>query len=462
MLALTTQSGITALLGMCTTSLSAVALRARTVVVAVITLTLSQALHAAPATGMHASPSSVSIVHVGHLIADASQAPASEFSLVIDGERIVSVEQGYLAAADLPEPLGQRVSGVIDLKDSWVLPGLIDVHVHFAPSDKLHLVTKSDAYLATMAIANARKTLHAGFTTVRDLGSPGALVHSVRDGINDGLIEGPRILSAGQILSKTGAHADLSNGYRPDFSGLMQHRSYQCVGAHECERKVLQIAAQGANVIKVVADRSVTAEGPVDFNDAEFSAIVDTAKRLGLGVAVHAHTEAAAAAALRAGVRSLEHGTFANAESFMLMKEADAYYSPTLSAFVAIKASLAQYPPAVQAQFAPAVENIGAALRTARDTGVKIVLGTDAGVIPHGSNASELEAMMTHGGLSAQEALIAATQAAADLLGMSDQVGTLKPGAYADFVAVADNPLETITVLQTPQAVMKGGRMVLQ
>ena len=407
-----------------------------------------------------AAPPSLQIIHAGHVIAEPGRAPRAGVSIVIEGERIRSIQPGFVSADSLGGDASAAGARIVDLRDKWVLPGLIDTHVHLSSIDKPQLLTRSDAFLAVRAAANAQKALKAGFTTVRDLGSVGGVVNGVRDAVDAGFLDGPRIISAGPFLSKVGAHTDIASGFRPEIGVAFADRTMQCVGPVDCERQVRRILDRGADVVKLVADSVATADGPVDFSDAELEAIVRTARSRGAHVAVHAHTDAAISAALRAGARSVEHSTHASDRTVRLFKSQGGYLSPTLIALESVKALLPQLSPEVQAEIAPLTEDIGQVLRRAHGAGVKIVFGTDAGVFPHGQNADEFEAMMRYGGLSAEEALMAATTTAAQMLDMSDNIGALKPGAYADVIAVDENPLQSISTLKSVRFVMKGGQTI--
>lgn len=409
------------------------------------------------------------IVHAGRLMAVPGQALLDQASVIVRDDRVVAVREGFASAADLDNPGGLAVT-VVDLKDKVVLPGLIDAHVHLdsVPGEtRIEELRRPDSYYAVLATANAKTTLKAGFTTVRDVGSRPDTTHAVRDAIADGHIAGPRVLSSGPSISIVGGHGDESHLSRQVLSAFPAERTGVCSGVAECRRRVREASKYGADLIKITATGGVLSQQARGFGqhfaDDELAAIMETAHFLGLKVAAHAHGAGGVDAALRAGVDSIEHGTYLTDASVKLFKRSGAYLVPTLAAFTGIREGLDKgyYTPAVQAKVRAILDVIGQGLAKAHRAGVNIAFGTDAGVFPHGRNAEEFALMVEYGGMSPEATIVSATVSAAELLGVADDVGTLQAGKYADLIAVAGNPLEDVTELERVAFVMKGGRVVV-
>jgi imidazolonepropionase-like amidohydrolase len=304
--------------------------------------------------------------------------------------------------------------------------------------------------------------LRAGFTTVRDLGSGMLNGFALRDAIEQGLIPGPRMLAAGQALSTIGGHGDVA-GFRPEvMEALDGHNT--CTGAEQCAARVRELARLGADVIKFHATGGVLSQGDKGlgqaFTDAEMRSIIETAHNLGLKTAAHAHADAGIAAAVRAGVDSIEHGTFASAATIRLMKERGTVFVPTLMAFTGIRERLGKhvYTPIVEEKVRMTLGEVGKAARLARAAGVPVIFGTDAGVYEHGRNAGEFAQLVDLVGMSPAEALAAATTGAARLLGLEGQIGRIAPGFSADLIAVGGDPLKDVRVLEHVDFVMVKGR----
>jgi imidazolonepropionase-like amidohydrolase len=316
--------------------------------------------------------------------------------------------------------------------------------------------------MALVGARNALTTLRAGFTTVRDLGSGRLNGFALRRAIDEGLIQGPRMVAAGQALSTIGGHGDVS-GFRPEvMEALDGHNT--CTGVDQCAARVREAAKLGADVIKFHATGGVLSQGDKGlgqaFTDDEMRAIVATAHALGLKAAAHAHADMGIAAAVRAGVDSIEHGTFASAATIQLMRQRGTVLVPTLMAFTGIRERLGKgiYTPRVEEKVRMTLNEVGKAARLARAAGVPIVFGTDAGVYEHGRNAGEFAQLVELVGMSPAEALASATTGAAKLLGLDDRIGRIAPGYSADLIAVGGDPLHDIRLLEHVDYVMVRGK----
>lgn len=434
-------------------------------------LALSAALLATPATAAEPAPGNArwTLVHAGHLLDRPGHAPRGNSTLLVRDGRIEAVRDGHLDAsafAGVP-----ATTEVVDLRDRYVLPGLIDSHVHLT-SDKagieaqLEDVSKGVADQAFEAAVNARKTLAAGFTTVRNLGDGDGVTLALRDAIAAGKVPGPRIVDAGTSISATSGHMDPTLGYRDELHAALDTHGNLCDGADDCRRAVRRQVARGVDVIKIATTGGVNSRigaglGQQMFED-EARAIVDTAHLYKKKVAVHAHGADGIALALRAGADSIEHGTLLDRDSIAAFRKSGAWYVPTLSTVNGYKERLARNPEAYTGEVRRKIEwrigITGKALEAAVPAGVKIAFGTDAGVSLHGRNADEFELMVAHG-MTPAAAIQAATVNAAELLGLADQVGSLEPGKSADLIAVSGDPLGDVTVLKQVEFVMKDGRI---
>jgi imidazolonepropionase-like amidohydrolase len=414
---------------------------------------------AAPAAQAQAEP--VTVIHAGTLLAVPGSAPRRNASIVVRGNRIAEVRDGFV---DLP---GARV---VDLRGGTVMPGFIDMHVHMRGLDdrmqaRLQASVRDYEDEAYTAQINARRTLLAGFTTVRDLGNNPRLIFSLRDAINQGMFAGPTIIAAGQGISVSGGHSDPRNGLNRDLYHIEAERVINtCNGAADCRRAVRDQISLGAEVIKIAATGGVLSNVAGGLNQQmlpdEMAAIVETAKSFGRRVAAHAHGVDGINAALRAGVDSIEHGTFTNDETFRLYRQSGAYYVPTLIAPAAAVAD-GQRGALTQAQFDKAKEAAGNAERSfarAVRENIKIAFGTDSGVSRHGDNAQEF-ALMVRNGMAPMAAIRSATVDAATLLGRLDRIGTIEAGKDADIIAVDGDPTQNIRLLENVGFVMKHGRV---
>jgi imidazolonepropionase-like amidohydrolase len=415
------------------------------------------ALAIAGALGSAACAQTV-FVQVGRLLADpATGKVETAKTLVLENGKVARIVDGYVA-----EPGGR----IVDLKDSFVLPGLIDSHVHLTgqqgPTSRLDNVTQSPADEAMVGAGYARKTLMAGFTTVADLGATNQAIFALRDGIRRGDVPGPRIIAAGSAVSVHGGHGDI-NGYSEEVMHVLRPTSV-CSGPDDCRRAVREQVWLGADIIKITATGGVlsnTAAGLAQqFSDAELTAIVESAHRMGRKVTAHAHGVDGINSFLKAGGDSIEHGTYLDADSIALFKKNGAYLVPTLMAgdFVYRIASGPNnfLTPAQTAKALDAGPKMLAMARRAHEGGVKIAFGTDTGVSAHGDNAGEF-ALLVKAGLTPLEAIQAATVNAADHFSLSAEIGSLAPGKAADLIAVKGDPLKDVTELQRGTSVIRGG-----
>jgi imidazolonepropionase-like amidohydrolase len=418
--------------------------------------------HGQTASAQDGAARDATYVFAGALLADpASGQVQTARTVVVQAGKVVRIDAGYTA------PAGAKI---IDLKDQFVLPGLIDSHVHLlsqsAPNQRLDAVTQTEADYALMGLMYARRTLDAGFTTVRDLGAGqgGDAIFALRDQINAGRALGPRILAAGSTITPTGGHADV-HGYRDDVMHVLGRESV-CDGPDDCRRAVRQQVKLGADVIKVTATGGVLSNTRAglgqQFTDPELIAIVEAAHMMGRKVTAHAHGVDGVNAALRAGVDSIEHGTYLNDESIRLFKQRGAYLVPTVlaGAFVAEQAARPDsYFTAAQKEKALEVgPRMLDMLRRARLGGVRIAFGTDTGVSPHGDNAREFE-LWVQAGFTPLDAIRAATVVAARHLGLEAEIGALKPGMAADLIAVSADPLRDVSQLRQVRFVMARGQI---
>lgn len=400
------------------------------------------------------------VLRAARLIDGTGAAPVRDAVVVVTDDRIVAVGRRGAVA----EPAGARV---IDLGDATLLPGFIDSHVHIIgrtlgdPAQDESATRDLPAMGAILGVENARRTLMAGFTTVRNAGSADFADVALRNAINGGWIVGPRIIASGHSLGSTGSHCD-ENGYRP---GLLDgdYRSGIADGADEIRASVRYQAKHGADVIKTCATGGVLSEGDAvgveQYTEEELRALVDAARMAERRVMAHAHGAEGIRAAVRAGVASIEHGSFLDAEGARLMAERGTFLVPTLSAGEAVE--LAAERGVLTGHRA---EKARAAARAMRNTvriamaaGVPIALGTDAGVGPHGANGREFYLMTAWGGLTPMQAIQAGTLNAARLLGVDREVGSLAPGRAADLVAVPGDPLADVRVLERPAFIMRNG-----
>jgi imidazolonepropionase-like amidohydrolase len=400
------------------------------------------------------------VIHAGRLIDGIASTPRANVSILIKDDRITAVENGF------SRPAGAEV---IDLSSSTVLPGFIEAHDHISASGDrrpLNRFTLSEGDAVITAMLNARREVELGFTTVRDMGSGPLAGPALVRAIESGRILGPRLWPALEALGPTGGHSDRANGLRPEIT--FDGRDAAIIDSPQDARiRVREHQRRGAKVIKIMPSGGVASIGDdphhMTMTDEEMKAVVATAHALGLKVAAHAHGKKAIDHAILAGVDSIEHGTYADAESYKLMKEHGTFLVPTLLVADAIYQTAIKTPellPPTVAGKAIAVTPtmIGNAGR-AYKAGVKIAFGTDQGATSNRNKAEEF-ALLVKAGLTPMDAIFTATRNAAELLGDSANVGSVQPGRYADLVAVAGDPLADITELQRVQFVMKGGEVV--
>lgn len=398
------------------------------------------------------------LIHAGQLINGEQDQVLLEKTIIVDGDRISQILNGYM------DPSEGEV--LISMKEATVMPGLIDLHVHLEgetnKDEYLLEFTRNEADIALQATVFASATLMAGFTTVRDLGGSGVNI-ALKRAINNGFIAGPRIFTAGKSLAITGGHADPTNGYRKDLMGDPGPKEGVVNGLEDARKAVRQQYKNGADLIKITATGGVLSvakdgTGP-HFSEEEMAMIVQTANDLGFHVAAHAHGDEGMQRAVRAGVLTIEHGTYMSETTMKLMKEKNAWYIPTISAGMAVAdlARIAGYYPEMVAKKAAVIgPQISATFSKAYKAGVPIGFGTDAGVFPHGENYKEF-LYMVQGGMPPLETIRTATSVNARILGLSDQLGQLKPGMLADIIAVAGDPSKDIKVMGNVVFVMKDG-----
>jgi len=403
-------------------------------------------------------------IQCGRLIDGISNNVQTGVTIVVDGSRITDIHKGYVS--------GGAGDKLIALQNQTVMPGLIDCHVHLesqgSKNSLLETFTLTDADIAYQAAVYARRTLMAGFTTVRDLGGSGVNI-SLRKAVQRGLVIGPRIITAGRAISASGGHMDNSVGFRDDaFNHKMGPDDGVADGRDELVKAVRLQIKRGSDVIKIastggVLDLSENGSG-AEFTIDEIRAVVETAKDYGLKVACHAHGAEGIRRAILGGVTSIEHGTFMNDEDMELAKKYGTYLVPTIIAgkSVADSAKIPGYFPPVIARKAMEVgtqiqQTFGRAYRA----GVKIAFGTDAGVYAHGKNYMEFQ-YMVEAGMPPMEAIKAATTSAADLLGITDKTGSISKGKFADIIAIDGDPIADIKTMKNVTFVMKEGKIYNQ
>ena len=398
-------------------------------------------------------------LHCGSVIDVASGKTLSQKTIIVSGETIESIKDGYAT--------GGANDIIIDLKNKVVSPGFIDMHVHIenesSPTRYLETFTKNDADVAFQATVYAKRTLMAGFTTVRDLGGSGVNI-ALKNAINKGVVIGPRIFTAGKAIATTGGHADPTNGTRKDLMGDPGPKEGVVNSPEDAKKAVRQRYKEGADVIKITATGGVLSvakngQNP-QFTEEEIKAIVATAKDYGMLTAAHAHGDEGMRRAIKAGIKTIEHGTLMKEPTMDLMVQYNTYLVPTISAGkeAAKMADIPGFLPEVVAKKAREIGPVSEKnFRRAFKKGVPIAFGTDAGVYKHGDNAKEF-GYMVDAGMPVKDALISATITNANLLGI-DNLGQLKPGFIADIIAVEENPFKNVKTLEHVVFVMKDGKV---
>ena len=378
--------------------------------------------------------------------------------VIVTGNKITAV--GPAASVPIPED-----AETIDLSRATVLPGLADMHTHLVDDAEGYAVagplTRSGAQLAFGSIPHARATLDAGFTSVRDLGTYRAFVDvALRDAIDRGIVPGPRIQAAGAYVTITGGAGALT-GLAPDIELPLELRFGVADGPGQVHQRVRDIIRHGASVIKVLSTGAVLTPGSTpgaqEFTEEELRAAVEEAKKAGLKVACHAHGAAGAKAAIRAGVASIEHGSYLDEEALQMMKERGVFFVVDPYNSVAIYSNKS-YPDEFMEKNRQTTEAQNRAFRRALALGVHIAYGTDAAVIPHGDNGKQFATYLELG-MTPIQAIRSATTEAAELLGWSDRIGSIETGKFADIIAVRENPLENIRTLENVAFVMKNGKV---
>jgi imidazolonepropionase-like amidohydrolase len=420
---------------------------------------IEQMIAAVAACATAGAASAATLIHAGRLIDAASEKPRERVTIVVEGDRIRSVDQGF------SDPGEGDV--VIDLANATVLPGLMDMHVHLTSEhsrrSELDAVKKSEADRAYDSVVYAERTLLAGFTTVRNLGDSFNLSIALRRAIEEGKVKGPRIFTSGRSLGTRGGHADASNSFGPFLTSDDPRLDTICSGADGCRDAVRQRYKDGADSVKVMATGgvlSIAKSGTApQFTAEELAAVISTAHDYGMKVAAHAHGAEGIKRAVRAGIDSIEHGTYLDDEGIGLMKEHGTHYVPTISAgkWVFEHAQDPEYFPAIVRPKALAVgPQIQQTFGKAWKAGVTIMFGTDCGVCEHGTNAREFR-FMHEAGMPVMDAIKSATIVPARYLGVDDRLGSVEAGKLADLVAVPGNPLDDVTALERVSFVMKEG-----
>lgn len=407
------------------------------------------------ATGAQAQETKT-VIEAGYVLAEPGEGYLRNRSITIEDGRIASVDRGFKSHPDDVR--------VVDLRDAYVIPGLIDSHVHllneFSPTSRLRILDTSEVDAALNGAGHAKTTLLAGFTTVQDVGGANEAIFSLRDAIRAGKVPGPRIRASGRAITPSGGHGD-ANGFSPALTKIFTGPN-ACNGADDCRRAVRETIRSGADVIKITATGGVLSNTKAgleqQFFDDEIAAIVETAAMMGRKVTAHAHGKGGIEAALRNGVQSIEHGTYLDDETIEIFRETGGTLVPTVLAGVTVTGWTEQpWLPQPSREKAAIVGPLMLdMLRRAREGGVNVAFGTDTGVSKHGDNAEEF-VLMVEAGFTPEEAIRAATIVAAEHVEMADDIGTLEAGKFADMVVLDTDPLEDISALKSIQFVIKNG-----
>lgn len=409
-----------------------------------------------------AAAPAVTYIHAGALLDRPGQAPRGNSTIIVRDGKIVEVRDGFV-----PPEGGAKL---VALNDKFVLPGLIDLHVHLIGIGgdpmraRLTALNTEGADDVLYGAGNAKATLNAGFTTVRDLGGEPRSIRALRDAVDRGDVVGPTIVNAGTAISVTGGHGDPLNGLAEPFAHAVKETvENTCDGPSDCVRATRRQIGLGAQVIKITATGGVLSNvsGGLGraFTPEEMKAIVDTAHNLGRKVAAHSHAAEGTKAALAAGVDSIEHGSFIDDEAIAAFKKAGAYLVPTEIAPVAAvaQARAGALPPATIPKAEAAAAAMQESHRRAYKAGVKFAFGTDSGVSKHGDNAQEFALLVEKVGMTPADAIRSATVTAAEVLGQGNVIGTIEPGKQADIIAVDASPLSDVRQLERVRFVMRKG-----
>jgi imidazolonepropionase-like amidohydrolase len=404
------------------------------------------------------APSVVQVIHAGRLLSDAATGLSGPATITVTDGRITAIVQGLQ-----PAPAGATL---INMSTRTVMPGLIDMHVHLTgdPSGEFwREAVDPDEWGVIMGVKNAAITARAGFTTVREAGSARQTAFVLRRATEQGIISGPRIVAAGPALSIVGGHGDIT-GFRREVIDALP-TGFACTGPVECALRVRQASAAGSNVIKITATGGVLSQQgrglEAHFTADEMTSIATTAHSLGLRVMAHAHGARGIEAAARAGIDTIDHGTFMDEAAARAMAERGTYLVPTLRALTGVRDGLGRgiYTPVVEAKIRETLEVLGNNVRLSRRLNVPVAFGTDAGVFPHGLNAQEFQ-LLIDAGMTPREAVASATTVAARALGMENEIGRIAVGYSADIIAVDGDPLSDVRTLEAVRWVMVRGRVV--
>lgn len=398
------------------------------------------------------------VIHADRVVTDADAPVRGQSTVIVTDGRIVSIQDGFVDG-----PAGAEK---VDLAGKTLVPGLTDLHVHLTGDpggDFWKEAVEPEDWGVVVGAKNALVTARAGFTTVREAGSAPTTAFSLRRGTAEGFIPGPRIVAAGPALAIIGGHGDVT-GFRSDVNELLGS-GFTCTGAQECAAKVRKASQAGSDVIKITATGGVLSQQgrglEAHFTSDEMKSIADTAHSLGLKVMAHAHGARGMEAAARAGIDTIEHGTYLDEPAARAMRERGTVLVPTLMAFQGISERLGKgiYTPTVETKVRAVAEKARVFMGQALKWGVPIAFGTDAGVFDHGRNAREFGLMRAQG-MTDRQALASATTAAAKVLGMENEIGRIAPGYSADIIAVEGDPTKDVTVLEKVDWVMARGRVI--
>jgi imidazolonepropionase-like amidohydrolase len=404
------------------------------------------------------------VIHAGRLIDGTGAAPRTQVSILVHDDRITAIQPGYVA------PAGAEI---VDLSNATVLPGLIDCHVHIMADwhdgDPIRLAVTTTDYAALIdGVNDAKATLLAGFTTIRDVGDPTAAVVTLKKAIASGTIPGPRMWVSGSALGPTGGHGDPANGLLPEFGEIPSWRESLVDSPEQARITVRRMWREGVDLIKIMPSGGVMSIGDDPklqlMEDDEIKAVIETAHSLGMKVAAHAHGKQAIDHTIALGVDSIEHGSYADTGSYKLFKQHGAYLVPTMLVGQKVYQRAKEHPEQLNPSTAAKALVIGPLLaknlHDAHAAGVKIAFGTDTfGLSRHGENAQEF-AIEVAAGMTPMEAIMTATHNAADLIGDTANIGSVQPGRYADIIAVTADPLKDVRALERVDFVMKGGTVV--